>query len=105
MHCHTNYVHGRSTYLSSCLRMLSELQKVCLLSSMLEHKCALLQKLNSASDGKKAKIEIWGKIFRKMEANGYNGSMRKLRDTEYQNIRKTTMKKRDKSSVRNCPDI
>jgi hypothetical protein len=66
---------------------------------MLEHKCALLQKFNSASDGKKAKIEIWGKIFRKMEANGYNGSMEKLRDTEYQNIRKATMKKRDKISV------
>lgn len=75
--------------------MLTQVQKLKLLTMLNEHKEKLTAKFSSPADGKKKKLAIWNSLYSQMEAIGYKGSMEKLRDVEYQNIRKATMKKRD----------
>ena len=75
--------------------MLTEAQKLQLLALLNTNKSALTCKFNSAGEGKMKKMEIWNSIYTKLRASGYQGTMEKLRDVEYQNIRKSTVKKRD----------
>ena len=75
--------------------MLTKELKILLLTKLNDHKVALQEKFQSASDGKRRKEEIWQKIWESMRARGYTSSLATLRDTEYQNIRRSTMNKAD----------
>ena len=65
--------------------MLTKEQKILFLTLLNTDKEKLTQKFQTSADGKKAKDEVWEKIFEKMKARGYTGTTDALRDNEFQN--------------------
>ena len=57
------------------------------------------QKFQSASNGKMID-DIWRRIHGIMRCNVFSGSVDKLRDQQYPNLRRATMRKVDKNAMR-----
>jgi len=80
--------------------MLILVQKKLFLTELLKCRAVLQQRFEWASDGKKRKDEVWKAIHDVLLCNGFTGSIEQLRDQEYQNMWRATMRKIERNALR-----